>query len=90
MTLMTCVADHTAFPRAVGMPRWFKPSAMARNEGAPAARSSAMTGATFAARSAAKRAFAAFPAFRAAVVLPIAAELRAALLGRGRGRLGAL
>ena len=41
-------------PRAVGMPRSFRPAAMARNDVAPAARISAMIGARSAARSAAR------------------------------------
>jgi hypothetical protein len=42
---MTCTADHSPDPRAVGIQRALSPSAMARSDVAPAACSSAMTGA---------------------------------------------
>jgi hypothetical protein len=47
------MADHSPDPRAVGICRSLRPLAMARNVFAPPARISAITGAIFAARSAA-------------------------------------
>ena len=38
----TCAADQLVLPPAVGMPRSFKPAAIARNDAAPVAFSSAM------------------------------------------------
>ena len=57
-TRMTCVADQVPVPRAVGMPCSFRPVAMSRNDIAPAACSSVITGLTTEARSAATRALA--------------------------------
>jgi hypothetical protein len=67
-TRMTCVADHLPAPRAVGMPRSLRPSAMAFSDVAPAACSSSITGAISAARAAALRALASWPDLRALAV----------------------
>jgi hypothetical protein len=67
-TRMTCVADHWPDPRAVGMPRSLRPSAMAFSDVAPAVCSSSITGAISAARAAALRALASWPALRAFAV----------------------
>src|SRR3974390_1883774 len=64
-TRMTCTADHSPWPRAVGMLRAFRPAAIAYRLVAPAACSFAMIGATSAARCAARSWRTRMPAARA-------------------------
>jgi hypothetical protein len=54
MTRPTCTADHLPPPRAVGIPRSFKPAAIARSDVEPASRSALMVGAKSTARTAAR------------------------------------
>jgi hypothetical protein len=65
---MTWVADQVPVPRAVGMPRSLRRAAMACNDTEPAVCTSATMRAMSAARSAAMRALASWPALRAAAV----------------------
>ena len=46
-TRITCVADQLPVPRAVGMPRSFRPAAISRRDVAPAACSSVIVGAVW-------------------------------------------
>jgi hypothetical protein len=86
----TCTADHLP-PRAAGMPRASSPSAMARNDSQPAARSSLTVVDRSEARPRAIAALAALPARRASPLsLTPTAKLHASPLGRGESRLRAL